>query len=148
MKRGGTMKILLAIAMAAFIAFPASAQDPAGVTDQQRLQERFDDSKLPRSQFDEEDGAQGLDISRADAEHHRFTLNKMRFAGMTIYGVDDMQPFFADMLGTEVRLADILDVAEKIEEKYDDDGYTSADVLLRSMPSDAGTVTLNVIEKY
>ena len=74
----------------------------------------------------------------------------MRFAGMTIYGVDDMQPFFADMLGTEVSLADILDVAEKIEEKYDDDGYTSADVLLRSMPSDVGTgtVTLNVIEKY
>ena len=74
----------------------------------------------------------------------------MRFAGMTIYGVDDMQPFFADMLGTEVSLADILDVAEKIEEKYDDDGYTSADVPLRSMPSDAGTgtVTLNVIEKY
>ena len=72
----------------------------------------------------------------------------MRFAGMTIYGVDDMQPFFADMLGTEVSLADILDVAEKIEEKYDDDGYTSADVLLRSMPSDASTLTLNVIEKY
>ena len=55
---------------------------------------------------------------------------------------------FADMLGSEVNLADILDVAEKIEEKYDDDSYTSADVLLSGVPSDAGTVTLNVIEKY
>ena len=134
--------------MAAFIAFPATAQDPAGVTDQQRLQERFDDDKLPRSQFGDEDGAQGLDIPRADAEAHRFTLTKLRFAGMTIYGVDDMQPFFERLLGTEVSLADILGVAEKIEQKYDDDGYTSADVLLRGMPSDAGTVTLNVIEKY
>ena len=67
---------------------------------------------------------------------------------MTIYGMGDMQPFYADMLGTEVSLADMLDVAEKIEQKYGDDGYTSADVLLRAMPSDAGTATLNVIEKY
>jgi len=134
--------------LAIFIAFPAAAQDPAGVIDQQRLQDRFDSDNLPRSEFGNEDGVQGLDISRADTDAHRFTPTKLRFAGMTIYGVNDMRPFFADLLGTEVSLADMLDVAEQVEEKYDRDGYTSAEVLLRAMPSANGTVTLNVIEKY
>lgn len=140
--------IMLAALTSAILAGPAPAQDPAGVTDQQRLLERFEDDKLPQSRLDEENGAQGMAISRTAAEQHRFTLTKLRFAGMTIYGVDDMQPFYADMIGSEISLADILDVADLIEEKYDRDGYTSADVLLRAMPSANGTVTLNVIEKY
>jgi len=146
------MRIILGITLAAltatFLAGPAPAQEPAGVTDQQRLLERFDDEKLPQSVLDENGGAQGMAISRAAAEQHRFTLNKLRFSGMTIYDADDMQPFYADMIGSEVSLADILDVADLIEEKYDRDGYTSADVLLRAMPSANGTVTLTVIEKF
>lgn len=37
-------------------------------------------------------------LSRTATKQHSFSLNKLRFAVMTIYGVDDMQPFYADVL--------------------------------------------------
>ena len=40
---------------------------------------------------------------------------------MTIYGVDDMQPFYADVISREISPAEILDIADLIEEKYDRD---------------------------
>ena len=50
------MKILLSLALmflvVIFLAGQAPAQDATALTDQQRLNERFDDSKLPKSTFD------------------------------------------------------------------------------------------------
>ena len=85
-------------------------------------------------------------LSRTATKQHSFSLNKLRFAVMTIYGVDDMQPFYADVISREISPAEILDIADLIEEKYDRDGYTGADVMLLAMPSANGTITLNVIE--
>ena len=67
---------------------------------------------------------------------------------MTIYDAGDMRPIYGDMIGTEISLAKILDVAESVEEKYERDGYTTADVELRRLPSADGKVTLSVTEKY
>ena len=146
------MKILLGLIVvtltAALLGGEAAAQDLPGLTEQQRLLERFDDIQLPKSTFDEDDRAEGISITRAAAEQHRFTLKRLRFAGMTIYDVDDMRPLFGNMIGTEISLAEILDVAELVEQKYDRDGMTTARVLLRRLPSADGKVTLSVIEKY
>ncbi|MDP6589583.1 MAG: POTRA domain-containing protein [Alphaproteobacteria bacterium] len=146
------MKIFLGLMalslVAALLTGQAGAQEQTGVTEQQRLLDRFDDSQLPKSTFDKDDRADGMTMTRSEAEQHRFTLKRLGFSGMTIYGADDMRPFFADMLGTEISLAEILDVAKLVERKYDQDGYTSADVLLRAMPTDDGKVTLIVSEKY
>jgi hemolysin activation/secretion protein len=51
------------------------------------------------------------------------------------------------MLETEISFADILDLAEKIEENYAEDGKTTARVLLKKRPGSNGKVTLLVIEK-
>jgi hemolysin activation/secretion protein len=146
------MKILLSLALmylvVIFLAGQAPAQDATALTDQQRLNERFDDSKLPKSTFDADGPAAGEAIGRDVAEKHRFTLSGIRFAGMTIYDAGDMRPIYGDMIGTEISLAKILDVAESVEEKYERDGYTTADVELRRMPSADGKVTLSVTEKY
>ena len=146
------MKIILSLVLvpltAAFLAGQAPAQDLPDLSEQQRLLERFDDSQLPKSTFDENASAEEESITRAAAEQHRFTLKRIRFAGMTLYDVDDMRPIFGDIIGTEISLAEILDVAELVEQKYARDGYTTANVLLRKLPSADGSVTLSVIEKY
>ena len=146
------MKIFLGLMalplMAALLAGAAGAQEQTGLTEQQRLDERFDDSKRPISTFEEGGSTAGITLTRAEAEQHRFTLKRLRFAGMTIYGADDMRPFYADMLGNEISLAEILDVAELVERKYDEDGYTTADVRLLAKPGSDGKVTLIVSEEY
>jgi hemolysin activation/secretion protein len=146
------MKILArlfsVLIIAAILAGHAAAQDQPGLSEQQRLNERFDETKLPRAAFDEDSDLQGLALTREEAEAHRFTLKQVRFSGMTIYSANDMRPFFADMVGREISLAEILDVAEAIEEKYDADGLTPAEVALRRMSTADGTATLDVLEKY
>ena len=67
---------------------------------------------------------------------------------MTIYGANDMRPLFADMAGAEVSLADMQDLAQAVEGKYDSDGFTPAELVLGRMPSADGIVTLDVLEKY
>tara|TARA_B100000809_G_scaffold228330_1_gene241259 strand:+ start:174 stop:521 length:348 start_codon:yes stop_codon:yes gene_type:complete len=115
------MKIFIGLALALLmmpvIQHGAFLQDPQGVTEQQRLLDRFDDSELPKSGFDDDTSAVGVSIDRADAKQHLFTFKSIKFPGMTLYDTYDMQPLYEDMLGTEISLADILDLAGEIEEK-------------------------------
>ena len=67
---------------------------------------------------------------------------------MTIYGANDMRPLFADMVGAEVSLAGIQDLAQAVEGKYDSDGFTPAELVFGRIPSADGIVTLDVLEKY
>ena len=67
---------------------------------------------------------------------------------MTLYDTYDMQPLYEEMLGTEISLADILDLAKQIEEKYATDGYSTARVVLQRLPDSGGRVALLVIEEF
>ena len=87
-------------------------------------------------------------MNRAEAENYRFIFKSIKFPGMTIYDADDLRPLYGEMLGTEISLGDILDLAKLIEEKYARDGYTTARVLLKGLPSPSGKVKLLVIEKH
>jgi hemolysin activation/secretion protein len=50
-------------------------------------------------------------------------------------------------LGTEISLAEILGLAEEIERKYAEDGYTTTRVVLKEKPGAAGNITLLIIER-
>lgn len=146
------MKIFLCLTLA-LLMMPGAlqsvfSQDIQGVTEQQRLLDRFNDSKLPKSGFDDDTSAVGVSIDRADAEQHRFTFKSIKFPGMTLYDTYDMQPLYEEMLGTEISLADILDLAKQIEEKYATDGYSTARVVLQRLPDSGGRVALLVIEEF
>jgi hemolysin activation/secretion protein len=145
------MKILLgltlALLMAAMPPWDARAQDIPGVAEQQRLLDRFEDSPFPKSTFEEDTRATGEPITRAEAERHRFTLQGVKFLDMKRYGAEELLPLYEAMLETEISFADILDLAEKIEENYAEDGKTTARVLLKKRPGSNGKVTLLVIEK-
>ena len=134
------------LAFAALLAGPAAAQDQQGLTEQQRINEHFGDDKLPRAILYENGSLQGLDISRAESEAYRFTLKQVRFFGMTIYDANDTRPLIADLVGAEVSLADIRDLAKVVEDKYDTNGNTPAEVVLDRMPSADGIITLDVLE--
>jgi len=145
------MKILLgltlALLMVAMLPWDARAQDIPGVAEQQRLLDRFDESHIPKSAFEEDASAPGGPLTRAEAERQRFTLQSIKIPGMKRYGAEEFLPLYEAMLETEISLADILDLAEKIEEKYAEDGKTTACVLLNERPGFNGKVTLLVIEK-
>ncbi len=146
------MKKLIGLTLALII-MPALyqgvfSQDNQGLIEQQRLEERFEDSQLPKSSFEDDSAITGQSMDRAEAAQYRFTFRSIKFPGMTLYDAYDMRPLYEEMLGTEISLAEILDVAKLIEQKYAEDGYTTARVMLTKRPDSGGKVTLLVIEKH
>lgn len=146
------MKKLIGLTLALMI-MPALyqgvfSQDNQGLTEQQRLEERFEGSQLPKSGFDDDSAITGESIDRAEAAKYRFTFKSIKFPGMTIYDAHDMRPLYEEILGTEISLTEILDLAKLIEQKYAEDGHTTARVMLTKRPDSNGKVTLLVIEKH
>ena len=125
-----------------------SSQDNQGLIEQQRLEDRFEGSQTPKSRFDDDSAITGESMDRAEAAQYRFTFKSIKFPGMTLYDAYDMRPLYEEMLGAEISLAEILDLAKLIEQKYAEDGYTAARVMLTKRPDSGGKVSLLVIEKH
>jgi hemolysin activation/secretion protein len=53
-----------------------------------------------------------------------FTLLGITISGATKFSAESLQPLYADLIGHDVKLADIQTVADAIENKYHEAGYT------------------------
>jgi hemolysin activation/secretion protein len=78
------------------------------------------------------------------------SIGNVRIEGATVYPPDAFAPLYADLIGHDISLAAVYDIAQRITAKYGADGY----VLSRAVvpPQDLGrvgtTVRIQVIEGY
>ncbi len=97
------------------LAFPqvAVAQLDAG-----QIERRFETTPTPRSQpgpmIPEFDGITAPETAAA----LRFTLRGVEIEGSTVYGAEQFAPLYADLIGTEVSVADIYALANQVTAKY------------------------------
>ena len=82
------------------------------------------------------------------AENIKFTLNAIEFAGSSTYTAADLNSVYADSLGQEVSLADVYAIAQKLTNKYRNDGYILTQVNVPPQTIDGGVVKLRVIEGF
>jgi len=78
----------------------------------------------------------------------RFELNGINIVGATVFSPDDFKPLYADLLGKEVGLTDILDIADKIEGKYRERGFIISRAYVPPQRVANGVFTINVVEGY
>jgi hemolysin activation/secretion protein len=78
----------------------------------------------------------------------RFPLQELRINGVTIFSQEDLRPLYADLLGTEVGLSNILAVAEAIENKYRAAGYIITRAFVPPQRVRDGVFEINVVEGY
>ena len=78
----------------------------------------------------------------------RFELTGVVLDGVTVYSESDLMPFWQDLLGEEVSLADIYDVAAEITAKYRNDGYILSRAIVPAQEIEAGIARIQVIEGY
>jgi hemolysin activation/secretion protein len=77
-----------------------------------------------------------------------FTLRDITIVGATVFPPQTLRPLFASLLDHEVKLADILSVADAIEGKYHEAGYTLTRAFVPPQRVGNGIFTITVVEGF
>jgi len=78
----------------------------------------------------------------------RFKLSDIKIVGSVKIPADQFHPLYAGLIGKDVTLGDILDVADKIEAAYRDRGYLLVRAYVPPQRVRDGVFTINVVEGY
>ena len=81
-------------------------------------------------------------------EELRFQLNGLNIVGATVFSPEELKPLYADLIGKQVGLNNILDVADAIEAKYRERGYIISRAYVPPQRVGNGVFTINVVEGY
>jgi hemolysin activation/secretion protein len=83
------------------------------------------------------------------AEKIVFALEGLNIQGNTIFSEADLRPIYAEKIGTDINLADMLNIADKITAKYRNAGYIlTRAVVPEQTLSKRATVTIQVVEGF
>jgi hemolysin activation/secretion protein len=86
-------------------------------------------------------------VPRAVDELH-FHLSDIRITGAVTLAAASFRPLYANLIGKDVVLSDILDVADKIEQRYRAAGYILVRAYVPPQRVKDGVFTINVVEGY
>ena len=78
----------------------------------------------------------------------RFKLNDIRITGATTIPQEQFRPLYQGLIGHEISLSDILDVADKIEAKYRAAGYLLVRAYVPPQRVRDGVFTINISEGF
>ena len=111
---------------------------------------RIDQELRPPRPSDPSDSIQVPDIPDAvappGAEEQRFVLQDLVVQGVTVYSPEEIGAFYQDLLGQEISLTQLYDIANAITERYRADGYFLSRVIVPKQVTEDSTITLEIIE--
>ena len=133
--------LLPAVAVAQVI--PPSAQPG-------RERERFVDPQAPRAQPGGDTISLPSTVAPAGAEGIRLTISRVIITGATVYSEADLAPLYADLIGGEVTLAAVYDLARRITAKYGAGGYVLSRAVVppQNFGRHGAVVRIQVVEGY
>jgi hemolysin activation/secretion protein len=82
------------------------------------------------------------------ADELTFTLHDITITGATVYSAASLRPLYEALIGREVKLADIIAVADAIEAKYREAGYILTRAFVPPQRVGNGVFTLSVVEGF
>lgn len=82
------------------------------------------------------------------SEKIRFILRGITIEGVNAYPPDSFSPYYAQLIGKEVSLADMYRLIDRIRRTYHDDGYVLTQVFLPEQTIGNGYVRIHVTEGY
>ena len=142
---------LLGVSAAVLLISPAIAQvdQQTGIADPSRAGEELRQPDLTPQVAPEVKVKQAAPLNApAGAENVKFTLNAIKFNGVSVYSDAQLQSVFADKIGQTISLADVYTIANQLTLKYRNDGYVLTQVVVPPQEISGGTPTLRVVEGY
>lgn len=89
-------------------------------------------------------------VAPPGAENVKLVIRSVVITGSTVYSPDQLAPLYADLLGHEVSLQAVYDLAQRITAKYGQDGYVLSRAVVppQDLHAAGATVRIQVIEGY
>src|SRR5262245_29058926 len=88
-----------------------------------REREQFAEPPAPRARPGGETITLPSTVAPQGAERITLTISRVVITGATVYSEADLAPLYADLIGGEVSLAAVYDLARRITAKYGAAGY-------------------------
>ncbi len=119
-----------------------SAYDPG------RIEQRFEEPMVPLSKPGAVIPEREEPLPQVDADAIRFFLRSIVLDGVTVFEEKELEPYYSDMLNSEVSLSDLERLADRLTVHYRNAGYILARVVVPAQAIDEGVVRLIVVEGY
>jgi hemolysin activation/secretion protein len=145
----GWRDIVVAALIAGLFSGAALAQVPPS-EQPGRERERFVEPQAPRAQPGGATVSLPSTTAPAGAEGIRLVIRRIQIVGSTVYRAEEFAPLYADMVGHEVPLTAVYDLAKKITAKYGADGYVLSRAIVppQSLGRGGAVVRIEVVEGY
>ena len=115
--RLAAMAVVVGIPMAAAAAQIPPSEQPG------RERQRFTEPPAPLSKPIGPTITLPSSVPPTGAASIKLVVRDVRVSGSTVYSASALRPLYADLLGRQVSLAAVYDVAQRITAKYGKDGY-------------------------
>ena len=127
----------------------AQVNQQTGVADPGRAGERLSEKELlPASGPKIRVESMAVLNAPAGAENIRFNLNGVVISDSNAYSEAQLARTYNNMIGTEISLADLYAIANRITLKYRNDGYILTQVIVPPQTIDGGVARLRVVEGF
>jgi hemolysin activation/secretion protein len=146
----GVCRVIAALALVVF-ATAAMAQPVIPPSAQPgRERERFTEPPPPQSAPGGSAISLPSTVAPKGADRIMVLVRDVRITGMTVYTQEQMAPLYADLIGHQVSLQAVYDLAQKITTKYGNDGYVISRAIVPPQQLNPGgaSVQIQVIEGY
>ena len=142
-------KLWVGAALFAVMSSPAPAQQVPGGVQPGQIERQFQSPPQSRPGGGEAVVPASTDQKPpANAASVRFVLSRLRVEGSTVYGETELQSAYAQLLGKDVSLAQIYQVAEALTRRYRNDGYILSQVVVPAQSIRDGVIRLQVVEGF
>src|SRR5215813_1888741 len=113
-----------------------------------REPQRFEQPVLPRAQPRGPVIALPSTVAPEGAESVKLVIRSVQVTGSTVYSADAFAPLYADLIGHEVSLQAVYDLAQRITAKYGQDGYVLSRAVVppQDLQPRGATVHIQVVE--
>jgi hemolysin activation/secretion protein len=113
-----------------------------------RIPSRFKPYPVPQSKLAPLIPSRLGNDSVEELKQVKFLLSGVLIEGSTIYQESDLLPLYKEYLGTEIDLAKIHEITNRITQKYHDDGYTLSKAIVENQQVKNGIIIIKALEGY
>lgn len=87
-------------------------------------------------------------VAPAGSEKVKLNLKSVKVEGVTAYPDAQVEGLYRDMIGTDITLADVYGIAQRLTVQYRNDGYILTQVVVPDQTIAGGNIRLRVVEGF
>lgn len=147
--KGSCLAAIIATGILSISSAQAQLDQQTGIADPGRIERQLTEERvMPQLGPSVTVKEMALINAPEGAENIKFNFGGVRLEGVNTYSKSELLPLYENMIGTEISLADLYAIANRMTLKYRNDGYVLTQVVVPPQTIDDGVARLQVVEGF